>query len=275
MTKLGPYAIDAVTQGEALALLREVPDASVDMVLTDPPYSSGGFTRGDRTADPRAKYVMSTSPDRDESADGAHVSFTGDNRDQLGWTYWCALWLDQCRRVLKPGGYLLMFCDWRQQPMATVAMQSGGLLWRGTLAWDKGEGARAPHSAYFRHQCEYVVWGTAGPLPIGGTGHGGPYAGCYRAPVKRDDKHHMTGKPTALLRELVKPCPVGGLILDPFAGSGTTLVGAYLEGRHAVGFELSPENVRISNERLAAARAGVAYVAHEAGQSALFGTGAA
>lgn len=40
MCQLGPYAIDAVHQGEALALLRAVPDASVDMVLTDPPYSS-------------------------------------------------------------------------------------------------------------------------------------------------------------------------------------------------------------------------------------------
>jgi site-specific DNA-methyltransferase (adenine-specific) len=44
--------------GEALSVLRSLPDASVDAIVTDPPYSSGGFTRGDRTATTRAKYVL-------------------------------------------------------------------------------------------------------------------------------------------------------------------------------------------------------------------------
>lgn len=46
-----------VRQGDALALLRDLPDGGVDAVITDPPYSSGGFTRGDRMASTGAKYT--------------------------------------------------------------------------------------------------------------------------------------------------------------------------------------------------------------------------
>ena len=44
--------------GDALAVLRSMPDASVDAVITNPPYSSGGFTRGDRSLPPAMKYTM-------------------------------------------------------------------------------------------------------------------------------------------------------------------------------------------------------------------------
>jgi hypothetical protein len=80
--------------GEALALLKSMPDASVDAVITDPPYSSGGFTRGDRTASTTAKYTLTgTQIER--------PAFAGDNRDQRSFGYWCALWLSECLRVAK------------------------------------------------------------------------------------------------------------------------------------------------------------------------------
>lgn len=44
--------------GEALAVLRSLPDACIDDVVTDPPYSSGGFTRGDRTGTTTTKYTL-------------------------------------------------------------------------------------------------------------------------------------------------------------------------------------------------------------------------
>ena len=83
-------------QGEALAVLRSIPDASIDAILTDPPYSSGGFTRGDRTGTTATKYTLTgTLVERPE--------FAGDNRDQRSFGYWCALWLSECLRVAKPG----------------------------------------------------------------------------------------------------------------------------------------------------------------------------
>ena len=143
--------------------------------------------------------------------------------------------MTEALRVVRPSGYLLTFTDWRQLPVTTDAVQCGGWVWRGLIAWDKSEGARAPHTGYFRHQCEYVVWATHGVTRK--SAHGGPLPGCFRFPVRQADKFHLTGKPTALMRELVKVVPPGALIADPFMGSGTTGVAALMEGLRFVGNE--------------------------------------
>ncbi len=238
-----------VIQGETLRILQSLEDASADALITDPPYSSGGMYRGDR--------AMSTTDSKYTQSEqrGTHPDFGGDNRDQRSWGYWTALWLSECVRIVKPGGYLLCFVDWRQLSTLTDAFQAGGAVWRGLVPWDKGGGARAPHTGYFRHQCEYIVWGSVGALPK--CGHGGPWSGCLRYPVKPRDKFHQAGKPVELMRELVKIVPPGGTVLDCFAGSGTTGIAAMLEGRRSVLIEREPPYIEIIRRRLDAARQGV------------------
>ncbi|MEO6810977.1 MAG: DNA methyltransferase, partial [Isosphaeraceae bacterium] len=162
--------------GDCLDVMRGLPDASVDAVVTDPPYSSGGFTRADRMSGTDTKYVRSNTAT-------IRPNFSGDTRDQRSWLAWCSIWLAECRRIVKPGGYALVFTDWRQLPTLTDAFQCGGFQWRGLIAWDKTNGARAPHTGYFRHQCEYIVWGSNGPL--GKSDYGGPWPGCVRVSVKQ------------------------------------------------------------------------------------------
>ena len=66
--------------------------------------------------------------------------------------------------------------------------------------------------------------------------------------------HHPTVKPLKLMRYLVRlVTPPGGTVLDPFAGSGTTLIAAKEEGFNFIGIELEPEYVEIAEARLAAA----------------------
>ena len=148
-------------------------------------------------------------------------SFEGDNRDGRGWAFWCSQWLELSLRVVKIQGYALVFSDWRMLPLCTDALPAGGFIWRGVVSWDKTEQSRAPHIGYFRHQCEFITWGTKG----GGKPalSSGPWPGCFRYPVLQSDKHHLTGKPTALMSSLVECVPAGGTVLDPFCGSGTTL----------------------------------------------------
>jgi site-specific DNA-methyltransferase (adenine-specific) len=234
-----------VVQGDCLEVLRALPDGCVDAVITDPPYSSGGFTRSDKAAPVAEKYQQS-------GTERQYAAFSGDNRDSRSWAFWSCLWVSECQRILKPGGYCLLFTDWRQLPTTTDIMQGGGLIWRGLVSWDKGRGARAPHKGYFRHQCEYVVWGTNGPcdVPPVDDPRGGPWDGSFTVPVLQDDKHHVTGKPTRLMRELVKVAPVGGLILDPVAGSGTTGHAAIAEDRRAILIEKEPAYAAIARRRV-------------------------
>lgn len=232
-------------QGDALALLQALPTGSVDAVITDPPYSSGGQFRGDRSQSTRAKYVITgTKLERPD--------FGGDNRDQRSFLAWCGVWLGECLRVAKPGAPICVFTDWRQLPITTDAVQAGGWIWRGIVPWSKTEAAR-PSLGRFRAQCEYVVWGSAGPLPA--SAEVGALPGFFERAIARSDKHHQTGKPTEIMREIVRICPPGGLVLDPFAGSGTTGVGALLEGRRFLGFELGSEYADVARNRLRDAEA--------------------
>ena len=233
-------------EGECLPALMDLPANSFDAVITDPPYSSGGFSRDDKNRSTTDKYQTTGTRRR-------YPDFSGDNRDQRSYLAWSSLWIAECMRALKPGGYFLAFTDWRQLPVMTDAVQAGGVFWRGIVAWDKGRGARAPHKGYFRHQCEYVIWGTKGAAIQ--LEHDGPFDGCIQSTVRRDDKHHMTGKPTALMRELVRPVLPGGVVLDPFAGSGTTGVAAVLSGRRFIGIEREAAYAEISRSRLEAAEA--------------------
>jgi site-specific DNA-methyltransferase (adenine-specific) len=240
-------ALPAATlhSGDCLAWLPRLPVGSVDAVVTDPPYSSGGLYASTRTQQSTAdKYTQNGSQRF------AGSNFDGDQRDQRSWILWCTLWLTMSRRVTKRGGYLLMFTDWRQLPRETDAVQAAGWVWRGLVAWDKGLSARGPHTAYFRHQCEYVVWATNGPCKPEHAGPGGPWPGAYTIPVLQSDKHHPVGKPTELMRRLVVCAPPGGLVLDPFAGSGTTGVAAIETGRRFAGSESDPVHFQVARTRL-------------------------
>ena len=249
-----------VIEGDCLAVLADLPDGCIDAVVTDPPYSSGGSFRGDRTKSTDTKYTQS-------SAQGRRPDFAGDVRDQRSFAYWCALWMGEALRCAVPDARLVAFADWRQLPTLTDAIQSGGWIWRGVAPWDKGEGSR-PTPGGFRSQCEFIAWATNGPLPPSLPGVL-VLPGCFRVPVTQDDKHHQTGKPTALMREVVRIANPGGVILDPFAGSGTTGVAALMEGRRVILCERVPEYAAITRARLAAAESGADWRA-PASQPSLF-----
>jgi site-specific DNA-methyltransferase (adenine-specific) len=229
-------------EGDSLSLLRELPTASVGAVVTDPPYSSGGFTRGDRQQGTAVKYTLNgTAVQRPE--------FHGDNRDQRGYLAWCSMWMAECLRIVRPGGYLLTFTDWRQLPITTDATQAAGWMWRGIVPWDKTEAAK-PQMGWFRAQCEYVLTASHGSMPKEQEREVRICApGCFRQPVMNARKQHITAKPLPLMKRLMEVVPKGAVVLDPFAGSGTTLLAAYELGYRVIGIELSAEYCAIIKAR--------------------------
>ncbi len=228
-------------QGDALSLLPTLDAGSFDALITDPPYASGGLNAGARQRPPSEKYPQSQNA-------SLHADFAGDERDQRAHLRWMVMWLSECARLLKEGAPVCLFTDWRQLPLTTDALQCAGFTWRGITVWDKTEGVR-PQLGRFRNQAEYVVWGSKGNMPLQRRAPVLP--GVIREPVRRADKHHMTGKPTALMRQLVRICEQGGRIIDPFAGSGTTLLAAQLEGYTWVGCEMTQHYSDVARERLA------------------------
>jgi site-specific DNA-methyltransferase (adenine-specific) len=218
-------------------------DDSFDAVITDPPYASGGLRAPARRVAPSKKYVMSNSK-------RVYPEFQNDGRDQRTHMLWSAEWMRRALCVTRPGGWLMVFTDWRQLPLVSDAVQVAGWTWRGIVVWDKTEGCR-PSLGTFRNQQEYVVVATNGELgPEQNREVRDCPAGVYREHLRSAEKLHMTGKPVGLMRHLMRVLKPGSRILDPFAGSGTTAVAATLSGHDCVGVEVSAEYAEIARGRL-------------------------
>ncbi len=220
--------------GDCLGVMQEL--GPVDAVFADPPYSSGGQFRGDRTGATSIKY-------QSKEYRGLYGEFSGDTRDQRGYAHWSALWLGSARSITRARGLLVCFTDWRQLPTTTDAVQAGGWVWRGVVVWDKTEAAR-PQKGRFRNQCEYAVWASQGAAPEAGD----CAPGVFRYSVASEQKHHIAGKPVSLYIDMLKIC--GETILDPFMGSGTTLVACQKLGRSGIGIEIDPDYFDIACRRV-------------------------
>ena len=227
-----------IIHGDALKVLREFAPNTFDAVITDPPYASGGRTQAEKNKSTDKKYSS--------MGESAPPPFDGDSKDQRSWTRWAAEWLYDARKVCKPGAPVCMFIDWRQLPAATDALQWAGWIWRGTAVWDKGNSR--PQKGRFRQQAEYIVWGSNGDMPISRPVPCLPGVFKYGNPQNRI---HLTEKPLQLMRDVVKITEPGGHILDPFAGSGSTVLAAVLEGYSATGIEVTDAYAALSKERIA------------------------
>ena len=254
----------AVVAGDALDVLRLLPDASIGAIVTDPPYSSGGMMRGDRNKTTNEKYSAATK--------NVQEDFSGDNRDQRSFEYWCVLWLSEARRASKVGAAVVQFTDWRQLPVTTDAIQGGGWIWRGIGIWSKGDACR-PQMGRFRAGAEFFVWGTNGPA------NPDPSIGCLDGvfechPPPTSERIHITQKPELVMEWACSIVPPGSVVVDPFCGSGTTGVAALRRGCRFIGVEQSQHYRDTAIERLEAEERGLTIRDVRGGQMSIFDGGA-
>ena len=239
-----PFDKCEILNADCMRLLPQLEPESFDALITDPPYSSGGLSLAERQQSPLKKYSQTNAK---RVCEYFKHEFKGDNMDQRAWTNWAAQWLGDCRRVVKPGGVAAVFIDWRQLASLYDAIQWAGWLQRGLMAWDKIN-AR-PQPARPKQQCEFIVWASNGPLSVKRPAPYLPGMFQYTAPAPQK-RTHQTEKSLDMMRQLTHICVDGGRILDPFAGSGTTICAAALEGFDALGIEIDEYHARTAQERL-------------------------
>ena len=223
-------------------ILPRLKAGSVDLVLTDPPYSSGGAMRSDRNMSTSTKYrltgTVKSNPD-----------FSGDNRDQRSFTLWCSDWMAESLRATRPGGAITCFIDWRNIACVIDAIQCAGWVYRSIVPWDKTEACR-PNKGWFAAQCEYVICGTRGALEQGKDAAGICQNGFIRWNTAGNRKQHITEKPVEVCCELIKTRHDWDTILDPFAGSGTTGRACKDLGRKCIMVELEEKYCEVAANRL-------------------------
>jgi site-specific DNA-methyltransferase (adenine-specific) len=234
-----PYYEEAgirLYHGDCLEIMGLFWDQCVSTVLTDPPYSSGGRREN-------ARSIRKSMKRADKDEDWIH----GDAMSTQGFVWLMRQCGIEWRRVLAPGGHALTFIDWRMAPNLAAALESADLRQHPMLIWDK---ATIGMGAIFRNQHEFIVHMSAGnPCEPQRRDVGN----VLRFPAVRDGVH-PTEKPVSLLHTLLSVVtPAGGTVLDPFAGSGSTLVAARDLGRSAIGIESDERWCEQAARRLAQA----------------------
>lgn len=250
--------IDQLFNEDALSGLAKIPDGSIDLILTDPPYGLGKDYGNDS--------------DKQASA------------DYLAWT---ERWINAALPKLKPAGSLYIFLTWRYSPEIFVMLKQrmtmlNEIIWDrrvpsmggsvrnftsvhdtiGFFAMGKGhyfdlDAVRIPYDAETKKARSRSIFVGAKWLELGYN----PKDVWSVSRLHKEDPEraeHPTQKPLEIIERMVRAsCPPGGIVLDPFMGSGTTAVAAKRCGRHFAGFELNPEYCQIVQERLASPEAAI------------------
>lgn len=231
-------------KGDCLELLNNINDELVDMVLTDPPYSSGGLFAGDRKKKTSIKYTT-----HGYNGTSRFPDFSGDNMDQRSFTEFMRMVLAKCREKTKSEGICAVFTDWRQLSAMTDALQAGGWIYRGIVVWNKGNARNIP--GRFRQDCEFIIWGTNGGKAVDWTPGFTALSGIYNIKnIASAKKHHQTEKPVELLEKLIEIAPEGGTVMDCFMGSGSTGVACVNTGKNFIGMEFEKKYFEIAEKRI-------------------------
>lgn len=218
---------------DCLEGLKEVPDKSVDLIVTDPPYFLSMGHAGDKD---NAKKMMLNS----------NRAF---NDLAIAKPFYSQLFREFAR-VLKDTGSFYFFTDWRGYAFYFPIMNAE-LPVRNLIVWDKKSGP----GSYYTYSHELIIYGTAAPklLNRGGTNVWRMPAFSSGAKATNGEKVHPTQKPVELIQKAIEDSTEpGAVVLDTFMGSGTTALAAMRTGRHYIGFELDEKYHAIAMERIAA-----------------------
>jgi site-specific DNA-methyltransferase (adenine-specific) len=249
---MGEYR-NIIFNEDALDGLRRIPDGTVDLILADPPYNLG--------------------------KDYGNES---DQRSVESYLKWTEAWLDEAIPKLKENGSLYIFLTWRFSPEIFVMLKKR-MTMMNEIIWDRRvpsmggstrsyssvhdtigffvkrkdyyfdlDAIRIPYDAETKKARSRSIFVGAKWLELGYNPKDlWSVARLHREHSERAD--HPTQKPLEIIERMIKAsCPPGGLVLDPFMGSGTTAVAAKKLGRSYVGFELNPIYCAVIHERLRA-----------------------
>jgi site-specific DNA-methyltransferase (adenine-specific) len=205
---------NAVLHGDCIEVLAELPPAMASLVLTDPPYLCNYRDRHGRTV-------------------------ANDNSPE-----WLAPAFAEIARAMKADAHCISFYGWQNVDQFMAAWKAAGLKPVGHLVFPKAYASRLGCFAAQHEQAYVLAKGRARQVP------------CPAPDVLpwayTGNRLHPTQKPTEALTPIIAALTQPGeLVLDPFAGSGSTLVAARALGRAYLGIELDAAHVATARERLA------------------------
>jgi modification methylase len=247
--------LNRIIVGDCIEALNRLPEASVDLVFADPPYN---LQLNNELFRPDNSRVDGVDDDWDKFASfEAYDAFTRS-------------WLKACRRVLKPSGSLWVIGSYHNIFRVGTALQDLGFWVLNDVIWRKTNPMPNFRGRRFTNAHETLIWAAMGPKARYTFNYDAMKAlneelqmrsdwlfpicsGAERLKQDCGRKTHPTQKPEALLhRVILASSNVGDVVLDPFLGSGTTVVVAKRLGRVFIGIERDEAYAEAAKTRLAA-----------------------
>lgn len=221
-----------------------LPEKSVDIVMTDPPYDN-------RTQ----ANIRSLKRSAKEKSSPMVLGFEPANAERR--TRW-ASWIGHVTKR-----WAIVFSDHESSMLWAADLERAGLVYVRSAIWvrtgdktlteQRPMHSGAPQITGDRPAAGHEVIVLAHAKGIRMRWNGGGKAAIYTSPVVQGiERFHTTQKPLALMQALVDDfCLPGQILVDPFAGAGTTLVAAKARGVHAFGVELDGRYADYAARRVA------------------------
>lgn len=231
-----------LAQGDCLEEIKKIPDNSVDLILTDPPYNIGNFML-----------------DREAGVHRMRENFFAtagwDNLTQDEWSSSMQAVLDEAARVLKPGGSAVIFMSVIKIETLLKLARRSGLYYKTTGTWHKKNPMPRNMNLHFINSTEVWAYFTYGKKTGTFNNEGLAVHDFIETSVtpknERQFGKHPTQKPLVLMTHFIKLLSnPGDMVLDPFMGSGSTGVAALMMNRRFIGFELDSSYYEISKNRM-------------------------
>ncbi len=232
--------LDRIILGDVLDVLRQLPAECVDVGVTSPPYNKGENQKGWLVD--KVKYKGAT-----------------DRRNEKEYQDWQVEVLNELWRVTKPGGSFFYNhkLRWTRGIMHHPYSWVSRTKWvvRQEIIWDRMIAANLRGWRFWQvDERIYWLYKPKGDHYVGEElrSRHALLSSIWRFPPERDNPHPAPFPLALPLRAIyaVLDEKKGAIVIDPFAGSGTTLVAAKILGHHYIGIEISEEYVHLAEERL-------------------------
>ena len=218
-----------IIQGDCIEQMKLLEENSVDAIIADPPYNV-------------SKKNNFGTMERYNQYKGMDFGEWDKEFNQINW-------LKEAVRVMKNPSSIIIFNSWQNLKIVSDELESLGISVKRILVIKKTNPMPVNRDRLFTNSFEFAIWGTKGRKWT--FNRRGKYETGFFECKNNGETKHPTEKQIKTMEELITILTnEGDFILDPFLGSGTTLLACHKLNRNGIGIEKEEEYIKIAQARL-------------------------
>ncbi len=253
---------NCIVLGDALEILKKLPDASIDHCITDPPYNISGYDHKKQVGWLKSNDFW-TKEKKFSKIDAVWDKFSNDD-----YMIFTRAWVSELARVIKPNGNIIIFGSYHNIYRIGSILHDLDRRIINSIVWFKRNAFPNVTQRMLCESVEHIIWAANGTQKkatnwvfnykdMKGLNGGVQMRNMWDIPMTPGSEKkfgkHPSQKPVEVLSRLIKGMTnKGDMVIDPFMGSGTLPVAAQLLNRRYIGIDNKKEFCDIAVKRLGA-----------------------